>query len=180
MTAPGGFRVVLQNPKRDAPITLAVLGFLCVLCIWGAVAVDNVWRYVLAVLGVLLVALIPLLVVQLLPGREFLTYIDARGLVVTSGKRPEEILPAERFRQFEVVDPGGGGPVTLKLSYSKDGDYEPPKQIRGMEESPGRLLLAMIKDGEGGGSLSLEDLWRLRRFVEETGVGTWSEQTRPH
>ncbi|MFI0405175.1 hypothetical protein [Actinomadura sp. 3N508] len=180
MTAPGGFRVVLQNPKRDAPVTLAVLVFLCALCIWGVVAVDNFWRYVLAVLAVVLVALLPLLVVQLLPGREFLTYIDDRGLIVTNGKRPEEILPAERFRRFEVVDPGGGGPVTLKLSYSNDGDYEPSRQIRRMEESPGRLLLAMIQDEEGGGSLSLEDLWRLRRFVEETGVGTWSEQTRPY
>ncbi|WP_067795646.1 hypothetical protein [Actinomadura formosensis] len=178
MTAPEDFRVVLRDPKQDAPRILALLAFLCALCTWGTVAVDNGWRFVLAVLAVLIAALLLLGVYPLLPGNEFIVYIDARGLVVTRGKKPAQILPAERFGRFEVVDPGDGGAVSLRLRYSKEGSYEPPRLIRGMEEIPGRLLLAIIEDGEGDGSLSLEDLWRLRRFVEETGAGTWEDQPR--
>ncbi|WP_433227717.1 hypothetical protein [Actinomadura formosensis] len=178
MTAPEDFRVVLQDLKQDAPMLLSMMTFLCALCTWGTVAVDNGWRFVLAVLAVLFAALLLLVIVQLLRGAALLVYIDARGLVATKDKKPEQILPAERFQRFEVVDPGDGGAVSLRLRYSKEGSYEPPRLIRGMEEIPGRLLLAMIKDGEGGGSLSLEDLWRLRRFVEETGAGIWEDQPR--
>ncbi|WP_067795652.1 hypothetical protein [Actinomadura formosensis] len=178
MTAPEDFRVVLRDARQGTPTMLCMMAFLCALCTWGAVAVDNGWRFVLAVLAVLLAVVLLLVVVQLLRGAEYLTYIDARGLVVRRNKKPEQILPAERFGRFEVVDPGDGGAVTLRLRYSKEGSYEPPRAIQAMEEIPGRLHLAMIKDGEGGGSLSLEDLWRLRRFVEEMGAGTWEDQPR--
>jgi hypothetical protein len=178
MTAPGEFRVVLQDAKRGAATLLGMMGFLCALCTWGTVAVDNAWRFLLAVLAILFGSVIVLVVVQLLRGFENLTYIDARGLVAVSGKRPEQILPAERFGRFEVIDPGNGAAVTLKLRYSKEGGYEPPKMIRRMEEIPGRIMLAVIKTEDGDGSLSLEDLWRLRRFVEETGMGTWEAEPR--
>lgn len=178
MTTPGDFRVVLQDPKREAPRMLFVIALLCALCTWGAVAVDNGWRFVLAVLAVLFAAVILLAIVQLVRGAWLLVYIDARGLVVTRGKKPAQILPAERFGRFEIVDPGDGGAVTLRLRYSKEDSYEPPRAIRAMEEIPGRLLLAIIEDGEGDGSLSREDLWRLHRFVEETGAGTWEDQPR--
>ncbi|GAA1810712.1 hypothetical protein [Actinomadura chokoriensis] len=178
MAASEDFRVVLQDPKRNAPTTLGLLAFLCALCTWGAVAVDNGWRFVLAALALLLAAALLLIGAQFLPGNEFLTYVDGRGLVMKSGKRPAQILPAERFVRFEVIDPGDGAAVTLKLRYSKEGGYKPPKMIQRMEEIPGRLLLAVVKDEDGFGSLSLEDLWRLRRFVEETGMGTWEAEPR--
>ncbi|MEU5989073.1 hypothetical protein ABZ806_08850 [Spirillospora sp. NPDC047418] len=178
MTLPEDFKVVIGDPKRDAPMMLALVALLCALCTWGAVAVDNGWRFVLAVLAVLLVALLLLGVYPLLPGNEFIVYVDATGLVVTRGRKPAQILPAERFQRFEVIDPGDGGAVQLKLRYSRDEAYEPPRAIRGMEEIPGRLLLAVVKDEDGFGSLSLEDLWRLRRFVEETGMGSWEAEPR--
>lgn len=180
MTAPGEFRVVLQDAKQGAPTVLGMMAFLCALCTWGALAVDNAWRFVLAVLAILFGAVLLLVVVQFLRGFENLTYIDARGLVAVSGKRPEQILPAERFERFETIDPGDGGAVTLKLRYSREGGYEPPKMIKRMEEIPGRLLLAMVKDEDGTGTLSLKDLWRLRGFIEETGAGTWEAEPRRH
>ncbi|QKW39167.1 hypothetical protein HUT06_38335 [Actinomadura sp. NAK00032] len=179
MSAPGDFKVVLRDPRQDAPGLLAMLAFLCALCTWGAVALDNGWRFVLAALAVLLAALILLIAVQYLRGASYLAYIDARGLVATKNKGAEQVLPAERFRRFEIVDPGDGGAVTLKLSYSRDGAYEPPKLIRSMEEVPGRLLLAVVKGDDGFGTLALADLWRLRRFVEETGTGAWAQEPRP-
>lgn len=180
MTAPGDFRVVIQDPRQDAPVLLAMLALLCALCTWGAVAVGNGWRFVLAVLAALLAALLLLVIVQFLRGAAFLVYIDARGLVAAKNKRPEQILPAERFQRFEIVDPGEGGAVQLRLRYNREGAYEPPRPIRSMEEVPGRLLLAVVKDEDGFGSLTLEDLWRLRRFVEETGAGSWEERPRPY
>ncbi|NVI85924.1 hypothetical protein [Actinomadura sp. BRA 177] len=83
---------------------LSMLAFLCALCAWGAVAVDNGWRFVLAVLAVLLGGLLLLVVVQYLRGVTYLAYIDARGLVAMKNKRAEQVLPGERFQRFEVVD----------------------------------------------------------------------------
>ncbi|MBA9002919.1 hypothetical protein [Thermomonospora cellulosilytica] len=171
---PDAQQIVLHDDGTNAPVIAAGMLLAGAVALGAGLVLGEWYGIVLLVLGALLLVAGLVAVVGLWRYGAGSLRLTPQGLVHSHGDR-QEILPPEAIEGIGLLRQGRDI-VELSLWYDPAGLPELPRVLSGLRREPGRLHLAMV--GEDSGCMSLDEVQRVRAFVQAHRLGEWRNRSR--